>query len=219
MTPCDPQSPLDTLRHQVATAIHDINNLLLVISCSSSKLLGQISAQDVGRDTAVDIEEATGRIAEITSRLQRHLAGPQSAVRLPLPLAGGVTPEVTQKRPEETVLVVDDDSQVRQFVKVALIRGGYHVLEARHGPAAIAVALRHRGLINLLVTDMLMPEMTGRELADALRPDAPNLRVLYLSGLDGSADLSTQANAFEAFVQKPFRMPELLLKIREILDK
>ncbi len=215
MIPCDPSSPLDTLKQAVSTAIHDINNLLLAISCSSSKMLEQIPATDSGRDTVVDICEATERIAEITARLQVHLAGPQSIGELRPHLAG----EVTQKGTEETVLVVDDDSQVRQFIRAALISGGYHVLEARHGPAAIALALRHRGLINLLVTDMLMPEMTGRELADALRIDVPNLRVLYLSGLDGSADLSTQPNALDAFVQKPFRMPELLLKIREILDK
>jgi CheY-like chemotaxis protein len=215
MTPCDPQSPLDTLKQAVGTAIHDINNLLLVISCSSTKLLEQIPANDLGRDTAASIGEATERIAEITARLQMHLAGSQS-ISEPRPHLAG---EVTQRGTEETVLVVDDDSQVRQFIKAALIRGGYHVLEARHGPAAIAVALRHRGLINLLVTDMLMPEMTGRELADALRTDVPNLRVLYLSGLDGSADLLTQPSALDAFVQKPFRMPELLLKIREILDK
>ncbi|MDB5346887.1 MAG: putative Histidine kinase [Schlesneria sp.] len=215
MTPCDPQSPLDLLKRAVGTAIHDINNLLLVISCSSSKLLEQIPATDLGRDAAVSIGEATERIAEITAQLQMHLAGPQSAGEPQPHLAG----EVTQKGTEETVLIVDDDPQVRQFIKTALIRGGYHVLEARHGPAAIALALRHRGLINLLVTDMLMPEMTGRELADALRTDVPSLRVLYLSGLDGSADLSTQPSALDAFVQKPFRMPELLLKIREILDK
>ncbi|HEY4261461.1 MAG TPA: response regulator [Schlesneria sp.] len=215
MTPCDPQSPLDTLKQAVGTAIHDINNLALIISCSSSKLLEQITADDLGRSAAASIAEAIERIAEITTRLQIHLAGPQSTTEPRLNLSG----EVTQKGTEETVLVVDDDPQVRQFIRAALIRGGYHVLDARHGPAAIAVALRHRGLINLLVTDMLMPEMTGRELADALRTDVPNLRVLYLSGLDGGADLSTQPNALDAFVQKPFRMPELLLKIREILDK
>ncbi len=215
MTPCDPQSSVDTLQQAVGTAIHDINNLLLVISCSSSKLLEKIPANDLGRDTVVSIGEATERIAEITARLRTHLGGPPSTAAPRPHLAG----EVTQKGTEETVLVVDDDPQVRQFIKAALIRGGYHVLEARHGPAAIAVALRHRGLINLLVTDMVMPEMTGRELADALRTDVPNLRVLYLSGLDGSADLSTQPSALDAFVQKPFRMPELLLKIREILDK
>lgn len=212
MTPCDP--PVDALKQAVGTAIHDINNLLLVISCSSGKLLEQIPANDLGRDTAVSIGEAAERIAEIIASLQTHLVATHPVHQSRPQLVS----EAKQKEAEETVLVVDDDPQVRQFIKTALIRGGYHVLEARHGPAAIAVALRHRGLINLLVTDMLMPEMTGRELADALRTDVPQLRVLYLSGLDGSADLLTQPNTLDAFVQKPFRMPELLLKIREILD-
>jgi DNA-binding response OmpR family regulator len=116
-------------------------------------------------------------------------------------------------------MVVDDDSQVRTFLKSALTKQGYHVLEARHGPAAVAIALRHAGPIHLLVTDMLMPEMTGRELAEALRIDLPRLAVLYLSGLHEDSATGGEGKGLDTFVQKPFKMTELLLKVRQILDK
>lgn len=215
MIPSDSKSPLDALKGLVGTALHDINNLLLVMSCSNSKLLEQISEDATAKETATLIIAAGKRIAEITSRLQRELSGirssdteaPQPDPRSARPAAGG-----------ETVLLVDDDSQVRQFLKTALVRGGYQVLDARHGPAAIAIAMRHTGTIDLLVTDMLMPEMSGRELADALRTATPDLRVLYLSGMDSSHQTASAPKNADTFVQKPFRLPDLLSKIREILD-
>lgn len=215
MIPSDSKSPLDALKSLVGTALHDINNLLLVISCSNSKLLEQISDDAPATETAAAIIAASDRIAEITRRLQRDLSeirpsdtvAPQPVPRFESPTVGG-----------ETVLLVDDDSQVRQFLKTALLRGGYQVLDARHGPAAIAIAMRHTGSIDLLVTDMLMPEMSGQELADSLRTVTPDLPVLYLSGMDSSHQMASTPKNCDTFVQKPFRLPELLSKIREILD-
>lgn len=215
MIPSDSKSPLDALKGLVGTALHDINNLLLVMSCSNSKLLEQISEDAPAKETATAIIAASERIADITRRLQRDLSGIRSSDTLvPQPVPRSANPTVGG----ETVLLVDDDSQVRQFLKTALVRGGYQVLDARHGPAAIAIAMRHTGSIDLLVTDMLMPEMSGKELAEALRTATPDLRVLYLSGMDSSQQTTSATTNRDTFVQKPFRLPELLSKIREILD-
>lgn len=214
MTPRDSLAIDPEIKKRLAEAIHDINNLLLIIACSSTDAMGHCSDNDAACDSLLNIREAGERIAEITSELQKDLGGPQLKES---PTSHSVAAEV--QRGGETVMVVDDDSQVRTFLKSALSRQGYHVLEARHGPAAVAAALRHAGPIHLLVTDMLMPEMTGRELAEAVRLDFPEIPVVYLSGLHDDSATDTHGQSLDTFVQKPFKMPELLLKIREILDK
>lgn len=214
MAPRDSLPTDSAVRKRLVEAFHDINNLLLVIACSSTDAIERCSEDDAVWDNLVNIREAGSRIAEITSGLQQHLDGPQNSESAP----GKISVANANQRGGETVMVVDDDSQVRTFLKSALTRQGYQVLDARHGPAAVALALRHTGPLDLVVTDMLMPEMTGRELAEALRTDFPNLAVLYLSGLHDDSATGREGKNIDTFVQKPFKMPELLLKIREILD-
>lgn len=214
MTPRDSLSADSEVRKRLVEAVHDINNLLLIIACSSTDAMERCSENDAACDSLLNIREAGTRIAEITAGLQNYFGAAPSGEP-----TNTVASTSQSQRGTETVMVVDDDSQVRTFLKSALARQGYNILEARHGPAAVAVALRHGGPIHLLITDMLMPEMTGRELAQALRIDFPEIVVLYLSGLhdDSATDLGGQC--LDTFVQKPFKMPELLLKVREILDK
>jgi PAS domain S-box-containing protein len=119
----------------------------------------------------------------------------------------------------ETVLLAEDDEQVRAVLRRVLGRAGYRVLEARSGRDALGVAERFEGRIDLLVSDVVMPEMGGPELGSALRSRRPELRLLYMSGYTDDAVVRHGLLEGEvAFLQKPIT-PELLLrKVRETLD-
>lgn len=119
----------------------------------------------------------------------------------------------------ETVLLVEDEDAVRRLAQEVLESNGYRVLDASNGNEAIKVAQRHDGIIDVMVTDVVMPQLGGRELAEKLLVTRPEMRVLYMSGytddaivhhgvLDGSA----------AFLEKPFAPNALALKIREVLS-
>jgi two-component system cell cycle sensor histidine kinase/response regulator CckA len=119
----------------------------------------------------------------------------------------------------ETILLVEDDDAVRKVVHTILVRTGYTVLVASHGPEALELARRHVGPIALLLTDMVMPFMSGRELADKMQASRPDLRTLYMSGYTGTAMLSgSLSNPAIAFVQKPVTPEVLASKLREVLD-
>lgn len=121
----------------------------------------------------------------------------------------------------ETVLLVEDEASVRALVRVVLARGGYRVLEAADGEAALALAREHPGAIELLLTDVVMPRMNGRELARAMLRVRPEIRVLFMSGYaEGVAtgpEVADGAPA-SAFIQKPFVAEALSRTIREVLD-
>jgi PAS domain S-box-containing protein len=119
----------------------------------------------------------------------------------------------------ETVLLVEDEDGVRMLARLVLQTNGYTVLEARNGRDALTVAERHAGPIHLLVSDVVMPQMSGREVADRLRAVRPGLRVLYISGY--ADDAIVHHGVLEpglAFLQKPFSPAVLVRKVREVLD-
>ncbi|MEE9230973.1 MAG: PAS domain S-box protein [Acidobacteriota bacterium] len=119
----------------------------------------------------------------------------------------------------ETVLLVEDEEAVRALARTVLQRNGYRVLEAPGGPDAVEISERHEGPINLLVTDVVMPVMSGRELAERLTMLSPELKVLYISGYAeetvGGGDLLRPGTAF---LQKPFTPDVLAHSVRELLD-
>jgi CheY-like chemotaxis protein len=116
----------------------------------------------------------------------------------------------------ETVLVVEDEPEVRSLAREALERQGYVVLEAARPSEALRIAEEHAGPIPLLVTDVVMPEMKGPQLAERLRPRHPEMRVLYMSGYADLPEGTLIGNA--PFLQKPFTTSALVQKVREILD-
>jgi two-component system, cell cycle sensor histidine kinase and response regulator CckA len=118
----------------------------------------------------------------------------------------------------ETILMVEDDELVRQISVLTLERQGYHVLYARDGAEALARAQECQQPIHLLITDVIMPRMSGQELAAALRTAFPQLRVLYISGYadQGLAPRGVvDPDAF--FLEKPFIATALAAKVREVL--
>jgi len=119
----------------------------------------------------------------------------------------------------ETVLLVEDAAAVRSVIHEALARQGYTVLEAPNGGEALAIAARHPGPIHLLLTDVVMPGLSGRQLADQLARVRPDTKVLYTSGYTN--DAVVRHGVLEsgiAYLQKPFTLDGLARKVREVLD-
>jgi len=124
-----------------------------------------------------------------------------------------------EMRGTETVLVAEDEDGVRELLRKVLTEFGYSVLTARHGRDALLAAAERAGGIDLLVTDVVMPEMSGRELAETLRDRRPGLKVLYISGYTDDEVLQRGVSGREmAFVRKPFAAEELVRRVRALLD-
>ena len=117
----------------------------------------------------------------------------------------------------ETVLLVEDEESVRQLVRETLASKGYLVMEAENGECGVAVAAQHDGKIDLVITDVIMPGMGGRELVKHLAQTRPETKVLYLSGYTEDAIVSEGTIDSGAFLQKPFTLQNLSRKVREVL--
>ncbi|GEM_PF-1675426 len=119
----------------------------------------------------------------------------------------------------ETVLVAEDEPGVRSLVHASLRLKGYTVLEAGNGTEALALAERHSGPIHLLLTDVIMPQMNGRELSERLKARRPGLKVLFMSGYTDDAVLRHGVVTEDLqFIQKPFTPSALAGKMRTVLD-
>jgi two-component system cell cycle sensor histidine kinase/response regulator CckA len=122
-------------------------------------------------------------------------------------------------RGAEVVLLVEDETSVRRLIVRGLEQHGYQVLAASDGAAALRIEAQHRGAIALLITDVVMPGISGRELADAIKARRPAIKVLFISGYtDDEVLRHGVVVAHDAFFQKPFTPLALLARVREVLD-
>jgi two-component system, cell cycle sensor histidine kinase and response regulator CckA len=122
-------------------------------------------------------------------------------------------------RGNETILIAEDEDGVRELLRKILIEHGHTVLEARHGKDALLAEGRYERPIHLLVTDVVMPEMSGSELVNRLAERRPGVRVLYVSGYtDDEVVRRGISRTRDAFIQKPFTATDLMRKVREVLD-
>ena len=154
--------------------------------------------------------------------------GRGATFRVYLPEAEEAAPTTTAEPPSElpefpagteTVLVVEDEDAVRHLVRRFLQMSGYTVLHAPNGEEAVSVARKHDGPIHLLVTDVAMPGMNGRQLGDVLTRARPGLRILFMSGYTDEAVLREgKLEPGTAFLQKPFNPASLVRKVRDVLD-
>ena len=172
----------------------------------------------LGLSTVYGIVKQSGGYVMVQSELGRG-----TTFHIYLPLVEGSAEKHSVSVPEavggtETILLVEDEESVRQLVRDTLAAKGYRVLEAENGEAGITVAAGHQGKIDLVITDVVMPGMGGREMVKQLIGTSPRTKVLYLSGYtedaivsDGSIEKGT------AFLQKPFTLQSLSRKVREVL--
>ncbi len=152
----------------------------------------------------IDVDSAPGRGAKFRIEL------PVRADARPVPADGGT----------ETVLLAEDDELVRTVARIALASRGYRLLEARDGIDALAIAERHAGHIDVLVSDVNMPRMDGSELATRLLARRPGLRVLLITGFGAEEVLRSMPKSPSIEVlEKPFSPDELGAKVRQMLDR
>ena len=119
----------------------------------------------------------------------------------------------------ETVLLVEDDTQVRQLTRAVLQRSGYQVLEAQNAGEALMMSEQHGGTIHLLLSDVVMPRVSGPVLAERLLRARPDMKVLFMSGhVDDALKLQGVMDAGAAFLPKPVLPATLQRKVREVLD-
>jgi two-component system, cell cycle sensor histidine kinase and response regulator CckA len=180
-------------------------------SAPESAGLGLASVYGIVKQSGglIDVASEPGRGTSFTLSFPRHEGsapvGVPVEVRAP---AGG----------SETVLLVEDEEQVRELARRVLDRAGYTVLTARDAEAATALADRHAGHIHLLVTDMLLPQLSGRELAARLSIHRPAIKVLYISGTsEGSVARLRMLEPGTEFLEKPFSLDRLLRTVRHAL--
>jgi two-component system cell cycle sensor histidine kinase/response regulator CckA len=119
---------------------------------------------------------------------------------------------------KETILVVEDGSAVRNLVCLMLVQNGYRVLEARDGQHALRLCQAHTELIQLVLTDLVMPNMQGADLAERLRLAHPDLRIVLMSGYIDQPMVQRLGRDSVAFLLKPFTSVELVEKLRRVLD-
>jgi two-component system, cell cycle sensor histidine kinase and response regulator CckA len=126
----------------------------------------------------------------------------------------------TAAKGTETVLVVEDQEGIRDIVRETLRRNGYQVLIAVDGDEALQMASAYPDPIHLLVTDLVMPNIGGRELAHRLTPLRPEMKVLFMSGYSEHSALEIEATSQSASVlQKPFSLDALARNVRRVLDE
>ncbi|HKJ66320.1 MAG TPA: ATP-binding protein, partial [bacterium] len=166
------------------------------------------------------VKQHQGHISVVSEK------GHGTTFRIYLPLVEPDTDEPTRSAElsrsttgEETILITEDDDMVRNYVRNLLMEKGYQVIDAGDGTAAIKAVEKQSGDIDLLISDVIMPGMNGKELYDHINDRYPDIKVLYISGY--TDDVISKHGILErgiSFLQKPFSNKQLMKKIREILD-
>jgi PAS domain S-box-containing protein len=174
--------------------------------------------------TTKELERSAGlglpSVYAVVKQLAGHIEvdsapGEGTTVRIYLPeLSPALSPP---PRGWETILLVEDEESVRDFANKALERQGYVVLEARHGRDALLRLAEHAGPIHLVITDMVMPEMSGGELARRLASERPEVPVLFMSTYSDGEIAQRGIGANSAHLRKPFTSDVLARKVREVL--
>jgi CheY-like chemotaxis protein len=187
------------------------------------------TTKEIGKGTGLGLSmvygfaKQSGGAVDISSTLD---VGTTVSIILPRVSTEAVEPALVEEdqapagRKDETLLVVEDDDDVRAYTVGILRELGYRVIESHDGPAALRLLERQDTSVNLLITDVIMPHMSGSELAERARDIQADLRVLYNSGYTRDAILKDgKLPAGVDLLQKPFTYASLAAKVRELLDR
>jgi CheY-like chemotaxis protein len=221
---------LEAIGQLAGGVAHDFNNLLTVIGGYSSILLGKLPEVSPHRSSIEEIKKASDRAGALTRQLlafsRKQILQPKVLTfKVYVPrvdeVVGGEEEVISRSVPQgtELVLLVEDEDQVRAILKDILEGQGYHVLTASNGEEALSISLDLQHDIKLMITDVVMPQMSGSDLAMRVQAVRPNLPVLFMSGYTDDAIvrhglLDEKLN----FIQKPFDSAGVARKVREILD-
>jgi PAS domain S-box-containing protein len=182
----------------------------------------------VGKGTGLGLSTVYGIVQQSNGFLTaQSQPGVGSSFRVYLPRVDQPADEIEALGPgeidfqgSETVLVVEDEEGVRSLITMLLTRNGYRVMEASTGEDALNLSQNISGPIHLLITDLVLPRMNGRELSERMAEHYPAVRTLFMSGYTDDATLKDGVlESRAAFLQKPFSMETLLHKVREVLGK
>jgi len=203
---------------------HELNNLLTVIQINTEFLLESVGENPASAQELDEIQRASKRASILarqllaSSRLEPFDANlAEATLRRKSP---ATTPAIPEKAPRvaETILLVEDEAAVRALAKRILTQKGYRVLEASDGAIALRIAAGHVGEIDLVLTDVAMPNLGGRGMVEELRELSPGMRVLFMSGYPREEIFPEKSAAVDTpYLQKPFTSETLSAEVRSAL--
>jgi PAS domain S-box-containing protein len=186
------------------------------------------TTKEIGKGTGLGLSTVYGIVKQNNGFIWPYSeSGHGTTFKIYLPKAkGDVAAEKKEQHPvaelggSETVLIVEDDDSLRKLAQKALRQHGYSVLEAENGEDALRVSEEHGGSIDLMITDVVMPKMSGKETAERLQPLYPQMKVIYMSGYTDDAIVHHGVLVPGLnFLEKPFTPEDLARKVREVLDR
>jgi len=184
------------------------------------------TTKEVGKGTGLGLSTVYGIVKQSAGYITVHSEPGQGAeFKIYLPRVFETPEPVLAGEPEpllrgdETILVAEDEPAMRELVREFLEGAGYQVLVARDVKEAIQIAMRHKGQLDLLLTDVVMPDLSGPQLAEHLQPFRPQMKVLYMSGYTDALVASSTEGSGADLINKPFTEENLLRRLREVLEE
>ena len=184
------------------------------------------TTKQLGKGTGLGLSTVHGIVRQSGGSIEVYSeVGAGTVFKVYLPVAGAAEEEElvltlpTTLTGAETVLVVEDEREVREFAVTVLTGFGYHVLEAASPHEALMLCQSESGDIHLMLTDVVMPQMSGRQLAESIRSLRPRTRILYMSGYTDNVIVHHGIlDAGTPFIQKPFSPGALASRVRMVLE-